>query len=50
MFYDADGLTGVSMTGSPSGPGVFAVTYLKMAAPLTIQQMDAFGPTNTSCK
>ena len=50
LLYSADGLTGVSMTGSPSGPGVFAVTYLKMSAPLTIQQMDAFGPTNPSCR
>ncbi len=50
LLYSADGLTGVSMTGSTSGPGVFAVTYLKLSAPLTIQQMDAFGPANPSCK
>ena len=50
LLYSADGLTGVSMTGSPSGPGVFAVTYLKMSAPLTIRQMDAFSPANASCK
>ena len=50
MFYNADGMTGVSMTGSPSGPGVFAVTYLKMSARLTIPQMDAFGPSNPTCK
>jgi hypothetical protein len=50
MFYSADGLSGVSITGSPSGPGVFAVTYLKLSAPLTTAQMDAFGPSNPSCK
>lgn len=50
MFYSADGSKGVSVTGSTSGPGVFAVTYMKMSAPLTIAQMDAFGPSNPSCK
>jgi hypothetical protein len=50
MFYSADGLSGVSITGVPVGPGVFAVTYMKMSAPLTTKQMDAFAPSNTACK
>ena len=50
MFYSADGLSGVSLTGSKIGPGVFAVTYIKLSAPLTIAQMDAFSPSNPSCK
>ncbi len=50
MFYSADGVSGVSITGSPAGPGVFAVTYMKIAAPLTTAQEDAFGPSNASCK
>jgi hypothetical protein len=51
MFYSADGLSGVSITGSPNGPGVFAVTYMKVSAPaLTIAQMDAFSPSNSACK
>jgi hypothetical protein len=50
MFYSADGLSGVSLTGSRIGPGVFAVTYMKLSAPLTIAQMDAFSPSRTSCK
>jgi hypothetical protein len=49
-FYSADGLSGVSITGSPSDDGVFAVTYVKMSAPLTTKQMDAFAPSNPTCK
>ena len=50
MFYSPDGTKGVAITGSPSGPGVFAVTYLKISVPLTTHQMDAFDPSNPSCK
>jgi hypothetical protein len=50
MFYSADGLSGVSITGVPVGPGVFAVTYMKMSAALTPAQMDKFSPSNSSCK
>lgn len=49
-FYSADGARGVSLTASKSGPGVFAVTYMKMSAPLTTKQMDAFSPSNAQCK
>jgi hypothetical protein len=50
MFYSSDGSRGVSLTGSKGGPGVYAVTYMKMSAPLTTAQMDAFSPSNPSCK
>lgn len=50
MFYSPDGSKGVSLTGSPSGPGVYAVTYMKMPVKLTTHQMDAFDPSNPSCK
>jgi hypothetical protein len=50
MFYSADGSHGVSLTGVPTGQGVFAVTYMKMSVPLTPKQMDAFSPSNSSCR
>ena len=50
MFYSADGSKGISLTGSAVGPGVFAVTYMKMSVKLTTHQMDAFDPSNPSCK
>ena len=50
MFYSPDGLSGVTITGSPSRPGVFAVSYLKMSTPITTHQMDLFAPNNTTCK
>jgi hypothetical protein len=50
QYYSADGLRGVSLTASKVGPGVFAVTYMKMSVALTTKQMEAFGPSNPSCK
>jgi hypothetical protein len=50
LFYSGDGSRGVSLRASQSGPGIFAVTYMKMSVPLTTAQMDAFRPSNTSCK
>lgn len=50
LFYSADGSRGVSLTGTPSGSRVQAVTYMKMSTPLTRRQMDAFGPSNMSCR
>jgi hypothetical protein len=50
LFYSPDGSVGVGITGSASGPGVFAVTYMKMSVKLTTHQMDAFDPSNPTCK
>jgi hypothetical protein len=50
MFYGADGSTGVSLTANVSGPGVYSVAYMKMSAPLSTKQMDAFEPSNPQCK
>jgi hypothetical protein len=50
MFYISDGSSAVSLTGVPGGPGVYAVTYMKMSVKLTTHQMDAFDPSNPTCK
>jgi len=50
MLYSPDGLTGVSITGYPTTPGVFAVTYIKMSKALTTHEMDEFSPSNATCK
>ncbi len=50
LFYNPDGSNAVGLTGSVSGPGVFAVAYMKMSVKLTAHQMDAFEPRNPSCK
>lgn len=50
MFYSPDGSKGVSLTASATGPGVYAVTYMKISAHLTTHQMGAFDPSNPSCK
>jgi hypothetical protein len=49
-FYSPDGSKGVTVTGSKGGARVFAVSYMKMSANLTVHEMDAFGPDNPSCK
>jgi hypothetical protein len=50
MFYSPDGSKGVSITATPDGKRVFAVTYMKLSANLTTHQEDLFDPSNTSCK
>ncbi|MDQ6893315.1 MAG: hypothetical protein M3167_11645 [Acidobacteriota bacterium] len=50
LFYNSDGSNGVGLTGSATGPGVFAVSYMKMSVKLTTRQMDAFDPSNPHCK
>jgi len=50
MFYSPDGSTNVTITGVPRGDGVFAVSYISVSGGLTTHQMDAFGPSNPSCK
>jgi hypothetical protein len=49
-FYSPDGSKGIGLTGMPSGPGVYAVTYMKFSVHLTTRQMDAFDPSNPNCK
>lgn len=49
-FYSADGSRGVSLTGLPHGPGVFAVAYMHMATNLTPHEMDTFNPGSGGCK
>jgi hypothetical protein len=50
MFYSPNGSKGLAITANPSGPGVYAVTYMKMSSNLTTHEMDAFSPSNPSCK
>ena len=50
MFYSPDGATGVGISGMPKGPGVYAVTYMKFAVKLTTHRMEAFDPSNPTCK
>jgi hypothetical protein len=50
LFYNPDGSNGVGVTGSPDGPGVFAVAYMKMSVKLTVKQLEAFDPANPNCK
>jgi hypothetical protein len=50
LFYSPDGSRGVSITGTPDGKGVFAVTYIKLSSNLTTHQEDAFDPSNPNCK
>jgi hypothetical protein len=50
MFYSPDGSKGISITGTPDGKYVFAVTYMKLSSNLTTHQEDAFDPSNASCK
>lgn len=50
VFYSPDGATGVGITGTPDGKGVFAVTYMKFSSNLTTHQEDAFDPSNPNCK
>lgn len=50
MFYSADGSKGVSLTGKPKGPGVFAIAYMRMATNLTLHEMDVYSPDKGSCK
>lgn len=50
LFYNPDGSNGVGLTGRVNAPGVFAVDYMKMSVKLTTHQMDAFDPSNPTCK
>ncbi|HUI41727.1 MAG TPA: hypothetical protein VL523_07145 [Terriglobia bacterium] len=50
MFYAADGTKGVTLTGVPKGNTVFTVSYLSFSPGLTTHEMEAFSPTNLSCK
>ena len=50
MFYSPDGSRGISVTGTPDGQRVFAVTYMKIAGNLTVHQQDEFSPSNAGCK
>jgi len=50
MFYSADGTKGVTLTGVPQGSKVFAASYLSVSPGLTAHEMEAFSPSNPSCK
>lgn len=50
MFYSADGTKGVTLTGVPRGSKVFAASYLSVSPGLTAHEMEAFSPSNPSCK
>ena len=44
MFYSPDGSKCLSITANPSGPGVYAVTYMKMSSTLTTHEMGSVQP------
>ncbi|HEY1676926.1 MAG TPA: hypothetical protein VGG04_04420 [Candidatus Sulfotelmatobacter sp.] len=50
MFYSPDGSKGITITATPDGKRVFAVTYIKLSGNLTTHQEDTFDPSNPSCK
>jgi hypothetical protein len=50
LFYSSDGTKGISITGTPQGGLVFAITYIKISGSLTTHQQQAFSPSNASCK
>ncbi len=50
MFFAPDGTKGVSITGTPQGGLVFAISYMKLSAAVPVQKLKSFSPNNPSCK
>jgi hypothetical protein len=50
LFYSPDGTKGVDITGNSNSAKVYSISYLSIQPGLTEHEMQAFSPSNASCK